>query len=105
MDLQTIQKWTTFEAPPNFYPDDSKAQYGMNIFSLQLNLLSNELISKLPPTDSRFRPDLRAWENGDVQLASSEKSRLEQNQRERRKQIQEQLKNIDVNQEQTFYSP
>jgi hypothetical protein len=64
--LQTIEKWIAFEIPQNFYPENRKAQYGMNMFSLQLNLLSQDLALKLPPTDSRFRPDLRAWEYGDV---------------------------------------
>ena len=33
------------------------------------------------PTDSRFRPDQRLLENGDVDAASSEKFRLEEKQR------------------------
>ena len=31
----------------------------MNYYSLQLNLLTDNLANKLPPTDSRFRPDMR----------------------------------------------
>ncbi len=38
------------------------------------------------PTDCRFRPDLRAYENGDLELAASEKHRLEELQRKRRKE-------------------
>jgi oxysterol-binding protein-related protein 3/6/7 len=44
--------------------------YNMNAFSLQLNLLTDELKDKLPPTDSRMRPDVRAWEEGKVDEAS-----------------------------------
>lgn len=39
----------------------------------------------LPPTDSRFRPDIRAIENGDFKLAAFEKNRLEEKQRAAKK--------------------
>jgi len=52
---------------------------------LQLNLLNDALKAKLPPTDSRFRSDVRAWEHGDYEKSSSEKVRLETNQRDRKK--------------------
>ena len=53
----------------------------MSHFSLQLNYLPNHLAPFLPPTDTRFRPDQRALENGDFKLAASEKHRLEEKQR------------------------
>ena len=37
---------------------------------------------KLPPTDSRLRPDQRCLENGEYEMANSEKLRLEQRQRQ-----------------------
>lgn len=37
---------------------------------------------KLPPTDSRLRPDQRYLENGEYDMANSEKLRLEQRQRQ-----------------------
>ena len=37
---------------------------------------------KLPPTDSRLRPDQRFLENGEYEMANSEKLRLEQRQRQ-----------------------
>ncbi|KAM7256496.1 hypothetical protein ACFE04_012237 [Oxalis oulophora] len=40
---------------------------------------------KLPPTDSRLRPDQRHLENGEYDMANSEKLRLEQRQRQARK--------------------
>lgn len=49
----------------------------MNLISLQINKISDTLKQKLPPTDSRLRPDIRALENAQVELASSEKARLE----------------------------
>lgn len=67
------------------YPENWEKQYGMTHHSLQLNYLPNWLRGKLPPTDSRFRPDQRALENGDFELASQEKHRLEVKQRAVRK--------------------
>jgi len=43
-----------------------------------LNYLPDSLRPKLPPTDSRFRPDQRAWEQGNSDLATDEKNRLEE---------------------------
>lgn len=40
------------------------------------------LQEKLPPTDSRLRPDQRYLENGEYEMANSEKLRLEQRQRQ-----------------------
>ena len=47
------------------------------------------MVSKLCPTDARFRPDQRALEHGDIDLAQSEKIRLEQKQRNKRKEREE----------------
>ena len=47
-------------------------------FTLQLNHLPDDLRSKLPPTDSRLRPDMRELENGDMEAATREKNRLEE---------------------------
>ena len=45
----------------------------------------------LAPTDSRFRPDQRALENGDLSLAEKEKSRLENKQRQNKGKVQPQF--------------
>jgi hypothetical protein len=45
---------------------------------MQLNYIPEGMEEKLPPTDARFRPDQRALENGDYDLAASEKHRLEE---------------------------
>ncbi len=42
-------------------------------------------ISKMCPTDSRLRPDIRLMEEGHIDRASEEKTRLEEKQREARK--------------------
>jgi len=38
---------------------------GLNLFSMQLNEMTPGLEAKLPPTDTRWRKDLRAIEKGD----------------------------------------
>ena len=57
----------------------------MNDISINLNYLDEDLAWHLPPTDSRRRPDMRAMEQGDYELAEWEKRWLEQAQRDRRK--------------------
>jgi hypothetical protein len=42
---------------------------------------SADIKDKLPPTDSRLRPDQRSYEEGDQQKADQIKEKLEQNQR------------------------
>lgn len=63
-------------------PDRRFAGY-MNDFSINLNNLTPSLCLKLPRTDSRLRPDLRAYEHGDIELAEKEKARIELAQRQR----------------------
>ena len=41
--------------------------YRMSDIALCLNQIDDELAAKLPPTDSRFRPDMRAMEEGDYE--------------------------------------
>ena len=41
-----------------------------------------------PPTDSRFRPDIRKMEEGNIDLAGQEKNRLEEKQRETRQRME-----------------
>ena len=103
-DLTTGEVFTIFEAPD--YPENKHLMYNMNFFTLQLNLLSDQLKEKLPPTDSRLRGDIRAWESCNLAEASREKDRLERNQRDRRKQLKAILpKGTDMNNEHTFYEP
>jgi oxysterol-binding protein-related protein 1/2 len=42
----------------------------------------------LPPTDSRWRPDIRKMETGDIDAAGHEKDRLEEKQRESRRTME-----------------
>lgn len=55
--------------------------YGMTYHQLQFNYLPEQLAKAIAPTDTRFRPDQRALENGDFKLAETEKHRLEEKQR------------------------
>jgi hypothetical protein len=55
---------------------------------LELNELPSQLEAWLPPTDSRLRPDQVALERGDKEKATSEKNRLEVDQRVRRHRME-----------------
>ncbi|KAI8867569.1 hypothetical protein GQ42DRAFT_164702 [Ramicandelaber brevisporus] len=59
--------------------------YNFTDFTMSLNEMCDGLDSYLCPTDSRFRPDQRALENAEYDLASSEKNRVEELQRGKRK--------------------
>uniref|UniRef100_A0A5B7BFQ1 PH domain-containing protein n=1 Tax=Davidia involucrata TaxID=16924 RepID=A0A5B7BFQ1_DAVIN len=63
----------------------TKTRYNLTPFAISLNELTPGLLEKLPPTDSRLRPDQRHLENGEYELANVEKLRLEQLQRQARK--------------------
>lgn len=63
--------------------------YNMNSYSLQLNLLTDKLKAKLPPTDCRLRTDMRTWEEGKLEEATEIKNKLEVWQRQRKKALKE----------------
>jgi len=58
--------------------------YGLTAFAAQLNEITPLEAGRLPPTDSRLRPDQRAYEDGRVDAAEALKTRLEEAQRRRR---------------------
>uniref|UniRef100_A0A4W6DBY4 Oxysterol-binding protein n=1 Tax=Lates calcarifer TaxID=8187 RepID=A0A4W6DBY4_LATCA len=66
-------------------PENSAKFYAFSTFAMQLNELEKSMEGVIPLTDSRLRPDIRAMENGDIDLASAEKKRLEEKQRMARK--------------------
>uniref|UniRef100_A0A915Q7B3 Oxysterol-binding protein n=1 Tax=Setaria digitata TaxID=48799 RepID=A0A915Q7B3_9BILA len=79
---KTNQKDYLFEAIP--LPKNANQYYGFSQFACGLNeFLNNEEKSSAPPTDSRFRPDLKALENGDASRAIEAKANLEKLQRGR----------------------
>ncbi|KAG1945785.1 oxysterol-binding protein-related protein 1 [Pimephales promelas] len=72
-----------WKLPPR--PANSAQMYNFTTFAMQLNELVKEIETVIPKSDSRLRPDIRAMENGDIDLASEEKKRLEEKQRAARK--------------------
>ncbi|XP_024520129.1 oxysterol-binding protein-related protein 1A isoform X1 [Selaginella moellendorffii] len=66
-------------------PSDYPTRYNLSSFAITVNELTPGLEEKLPPTDSRLRPDQRHLENGEYEQANSEKLRLEGKQRRARK--------------------
>lgn len=67
------------------FPKNTHEYYGFTAFTITLNELTGDIAGKLPPTDSRLRPDVRALENGDVDSAEEHKTRIEEMQRGRRR--------------------
>jgi hypothetical protein len=63
--------------------------YGMTTFAAGLNEITPLEKGKLPPTDTRLRPDQRLAEQGDLDRAEEWKVRLEEAQRDRRRALEE----------------
>ncbi|CAN1834362.1 Oxysterol-binding protein-related protein 2A [Linum perenne] len=66
-------------------PPSNLTRYNLTSFAITVNELTPGLKEKLPPTDSRLRPDQRHLENGEYDKANVEKQRLEKRQRMSRK--------------------
>ncbi|KAL6721363.1 Oxysterol-binding protein 3 [Lecanora helva] len=76
--------WTTAGLVP-----DAPKRYGFTTFAASLNEITPIEREKLPPTDSRLRPDQRAAEDGDWDQAETLKLALEEAQRKRRKAMED----------------
>ncbi|KAI0410916.1 Oxysterol-binding protein-domain-containing protein [Xylaria grammica] len=59
--------------------------FNLTPFVLTFNHIDDNLTKYIAPTDSRYRPDQRAMEDGEYDFAAAEKNRLEEAQRMRRK--------------------
>ncbi|KAL7948382.1 Oxysterol-binding domain-containing protein [Trichoderma barbatum] len=59
--------------------------FNLTPFVLTFNHIDDKLRPWIAPTDSRLRPDQRAMEEGAYDFAATEKNRLEENQRARRR--------------------
>ncbi|KAJ3274775.1 hypothetical protein HDV01_001978 [Terramyces sp. JEL0728] len=79
--LEVIWRIGTF--PPNYAEN-----YGFTQFAIELNELTPDLHSLIPNTDTRYRTDQRLYEEGRIDEAEAEKLRLEQKQRDTRKQME-----------------
>ena len=60
--------------------------FNLTPFVVNFQNLPDRLRPYLPPTDTRFRPDQVAMEEGKYDLAASEKNRVEEKQRARRRE-------------------
>ncbi|KAG7099437.1 hypothetical protein E1B28_001288 [Marasmius oreades] len=67
------------------WPKNTQDYYGFTSFSMTLNEITPDVAGKLPLTDSRLRPDVKALEEGNLDSAEAEKTRIEEAQRERRR--------------------
>lgn len=76
--------WQAGELLPNY-----QKKFGFTKFSGTLNKITDIEKDKMAPTDSRNRPDLQAYEKGNVDAAEDLKNKLEQDQRVRRKELEE----------------
>ncbi|XP_068185468.1 oxysterol-binding protein-related protein 6 isoform X2 [Antennarius striatus] len=84
---------------PGSMPTDYELYYGFTRFAIELNELCPELKDVLPRTDARFRPDQRYLEEANLEMAASEKQRIEDLQRTRRKWREEN----DIKQQPCFF--
>jgi hypothetical protein len=80
------------EIKPNLWTvgdlvDNAPARYGFTAFAASLNEVTSLEKGKLPPSDSRLRPDQRAAEQGNLERAEELKTRLEEAQRTRRRDM------------------
>ena len=67
-------------------PRPEKIPFNLTPFAVTFNHLDDHLRPWIAPTDSRLRPDQRAMEEGEYDFAATEKNRLEENQRARRRE-------------------
>ena len=69
-DLETNESFELTRAPvfPE-PPQKPERTYGFNLYAFQMNYLPPKMKEMLPPSDSRLRPDIRAWEEADMEKA------------------------------------
>ncbi|PFH58737.1 hypothetical protein XA68_13297 [Ophiocordyceps unilateralis] len=68
--------------------DQAATTYGLTQFAASLNELTEVERDRVPPTDSRLRPDQRLAEQGRLEEAEESKQRLEEAQRARRRDME-----------------
>ncbi|KAL8825994.1 MAG: hypothetical protein Q9170_007579 [Blastenia crenularia] len=76
---QAFLVWQAHERPTGI-------PFNLTPFVVTFQSLPAGLRPLLPPTDTRFRPDQRAMEDGEYDLAATEKNRVEEKQRASRRQ-------------------
>lgn len=85
-NLEKNEEIIGYTVPPPL--PEYEYSYFFSEFAMQLNL-PPELLDNIAPTDSRRRPDQRALELADLELAAREKHRIEEKQRAMRKSREE----------------
>ncbi|KAB2577609.1 Oxysterol-binding protein [Lasiodiplodia theobromae] len=78
-DKQATLIWQCHERPTGI-------PFNLTPFVLTLNDLPDRLKPILAPTDTRLRPDQRAMEDGEYDFAATEKNRVEEKQRAKRRE-------------------
>ena len=76
---QAFLVWEAHPRPPNI-------PFNLTPFVVTFQSLPSSLRPYLPPTDTRLRPDQRAMEDGEYDLAATEKNRVEEKQRAKRRE-------------------
>nr|KMM69477.1 oxysterol-binding protein 1 [Coccidioides posadasii RMSCC 3488] len=66
-------------------PRPTGIPFNLTPFVVTLNAIPESLRPFLPPTDTRLRPDQRAMEDGEYDFAATEKHRVEEKQRAKRR--------------------
>lgn len=86
LKAQSAQKkiWTAGSLLPDY-----ETKFGFPEFTGTLNKITAIEKDKLPPTDSRYRPDIAVYANGDIEKAEQLKLQLEEGQRERRNIVED----------------
>ncbi|OSS51066.1 hypothetical protein B5807_04687 [Epicoccum nigrum] len=103
LPMGAVGKWTTeMQFTSNGQPtgktiwkagslvDKPEKHYGFTSFAAALNQVTPIEENHIPVTDSRLRPDQKAWEEGDLDKAEGLKAKLEEGQRARRRVMEEQ---------------
>jgi hypothetical protein len=75
---QALLLWEAHERPKGI-------PFNLTPFVVTLNAIPDSLRGHLAPTDTRLRPDQRAMEDGEYDFAATEKNRLEEAQRARKR--------------------
>ncbi|KAJ3371761.1 hypothetical protein GGF31_002740 [Allomyces arbusculus] len=84
-DNLSVSIWKANPALPNV-----DQMYGFTQFTIELNEITDDIADYLPPTDTRFRPDQRLFEEGHTAEAEAEKVRVEEKQRAFRRELEAQ---------------
>ncbi|KAK4673791.1 hypothetical protein QC763_115030 [Podospora pseudopauciseta] len=92
-DSGSIYRGSLISADPNkafliwqANPRPEGIPFNLTPFVLTFNHIDDKLRPWIAPTDSRLRPDQRAMEDGEYDFAATEKNRLEEAQRARRRE-------------------